>query len=165
MPGSGREMTLVRAHGIDFHLLDRGNGPPLILLHGFTGSSASWAHVIDDLTKGHRVIAIDLIGHGRSAAPRDPSRYAVESALDDLAEVVRQLGLERAHWLGYSMGGRLALGLALRHPSLVSSLTLESATAGIPHDDERDQRSVADENLARRIEDLGVEAFVKEWEQ
>ena len=157
-------MPVVRAHGIDFNVMDYGNGPPLVLLHGFTGSSASWSRVGHDLARYHRVIAIDLIGHGASSAPRDPSRYGFEHALDDLAEVIYQLGLARAAWLGYSMGGRLALGLALRHPARVSSLILESATPGIQDEGERLQRSVADEDLARRIEAIGVEPFVGEWE-
>jgi 2-succinyl-6-hydroxy-2,4-cyclohexadiene-1-carboxylate synthase len=158
-------MTLVRAHDIDFNVVDHGNGPPLVLLHGFTGSSDSWSRVGHDLARHHRVIAIDLIGHGASSAPRDPSRYGFDQALDDLAEVIYQLGLARAAWLGYSMGGRLALGLALRHPNRVSSLILESATPGIQDEGERLQRSAADETLARRIEEVGVEAFVGEWER
>lgn len=157
-------MTVVRAHGVDFNVVDHGNGPPLVLLHGFTGSSGSWWRVGHDLARHHRVIAIDLIGHGATSAPRDPSRYGFEHALDDLAEVISQLSLARAAWLGYSMGGRLALGLALRHPNRVSSLILESATPGIQEEGERLQRSAADENLARRIEEVGVEAFVCEWE-
>ena len=157
-------MPVVRAHGIDFNIVDHGNGPPLVLLHGFTGSSASWSRVGHELARHHRVIAIDLIGHGASSAPRDPSRYGFEHALDDLAEVIYRLGPARAAWLGYSMGGRLALGLALLHPNRVSSLILESATPGIQDEGERLQRSDADEDLARRIEDVGVEAFVSEWE-
>ena len=165
MPEPGAEMTVVGIHGIDFHVVDHGNGPPLVLLHGFTGSSASWSWVGNDLAWDHRVIAIDLIGHGASSAPRDPSRYSFEHALDDLAEVIYQFGLDRAAWLGYSMGGRLALGLALRHPNRVSAVILESATPGIPNEGERLQRGAADEELARRIEEIGVEAFVVEWER
>lgn len=159
------KMTVVRAYGIDLNVVDNGNGPPLVLLHGFTGRSASWSRVGHDLAGRHRLIAVDLIGHGASSAPRDPSRYGFEHALDDLAEVIHQLGLPRAAWLGYSMGGRLALGLALRHPNRVSSLVLESASPGIQDEGERLQRSAADESLARRIEEIGVEAFVGEWER
>ncbi|MBW3632333.1 MAG: 2-succinyl-6-hydroxy-2,4-cyclohexadiene-1-carboxylate synthase [Chloroflexi bacterium] len=157
-------MAVVHAHSVEFHVVDHGNGPPLVLLHGFAGSSGSWSHVGHDLARHHRVIAIDLIGHGASSAPLDPSRYGFEQALDDLAEVIFQLGLARAAWLGYSMGGRLALGLALRHPNRISSLILESATPGIQDEGERLQRRAADEDIARRIEEIGVEAFVSEWE-
>ena len=159
------EMSIVRANGIDFHVEEHGNGTPLVLLHGFTGSAASWSSLSRDLARLHRVIAIDIIGHGASSAPADPSRYESEQALRDLAEVTAQLGIDRAAWLGYSMGGRLALGMALDHPDRVSALILESATAGIQDEHERQLRAEADLTLARRIEDIGVEAFVDEWEQ
>jgi 2-succinyl-6-hydroxy-2,4-cyclohexadiene-1-carboxylate synthase len=160
-----REMGVTRVNGIDFHVEDHGNGTPLVLLHGFTGSTASWSTVSRDLAKRHRVVAIDVIGHGASAAPVDPSRYEFEQALHDLAGVTAQLGIARAAWLGYSMGGRLALGMAVDHPERVSSLVLESATAGIHNEKERLQRAEADQELARRIENVGIERFVDEWER
>ena len=163
LPWLAFEMPTIRVDGIDFHVEEFGGGPPLFLLHGFTGSSASWAPIGDDFTRRHRVIAIDLIGHGATSAPADPSRYAFERALDDLVEIADQFGVARASWLGYSMGGRLALGLALRYPLRVSALILESATAGIQDDEGRRQRAEEDDGLANRIEDVGVEAFVDEW--
>jgi 2-succinyl-6-hydroxy-2,4-cyclohexadiene-1-carboxylate synthase len=158
-------MSIVRVNDIDFHVEDHGNGTPLVLLHGFTGSAASWSPVIQDLARFRRVVAIDIIGHGASSAPRNPSHYVFEQALHDLAEVTAQLGIARAAWLGYSMGGRLALGMAVDHPERVSSLILESATAGIQHEKERLQRAEADQELARRIEEVGIEMFVHEWER
>ena len=158
-------MSIVRANGIDFHVEDQGDGTPLVLLHGFTGSAASWSSLSHDLARRHRVIAIDIIGHGSSLAPVEPSRYAFEQALRDLAGVTAQLGIDRAAWLGYSLGGRLALGMGVDHPDRVSALILESATAGIQDAHERQQRMEADLALARRIEDAGVEAFVDEWER
>src|SRR5829696_5364509 len=158
-------MSGVRANGIDFHVEDQGNGPPLVLLRGFTGRAASLAGVSRGLATDHRVITIDLIGHGASSAPVDPSRYTFEQALRDLAEVTAQLGIARAAWLGYSLGGRLALGMTIDHPARVSSLILESATAGIQHEKERLQRAEADQELATRIEEVGIETFADEWER
>jgi 2-succinyl-6-hydroxy-2,4-cyclohexadiene-1-carboxylate synthase len=158
-------MGLVRANGLDFHVEDHGKGPPLVLLHGFTGSAASWVPFSRDLASDHRVIAIDLIGHGVSSAPADHSRYEFDQALHDLAEVTAQLGIARASWLGYSLGGRLALGMALDYPDRVSSLMLVSATAGIHDEHDRQQRTEADEVIGLRIEEAGVEAFVDEWER
>jgi 2-succinyl-6-hydroxy-2,4-cyclohexadiene-1-carboxylate synthase len=158
-------MGVVRANGIDFNVEDYGNGTPLVLLHGFTGSGESWSSISRDLAKRHRVVTIDIIGHGASSAPADPSPYDFEQALHDLADVTAQLGITRAAWLGYSMGGRLALGMGVRHPGRVSALVLESATAGIHDEQERHQRAEADLDLARRIEEAGVEAFVDEWER
>ncbi|HEX2282655.1 MAG TPA: 2-succinyl-6-hydroxy-2,4-cyclohexadiene-1-carboxylate synthase [Thermomicrobiales bacterium] len=159
------EMSIIRVNGVDFHVEDHGSGAPLVLLHGFTGSAASWSPVIHELARFRRVIAIDVIGHGASAAPADPSHYAFEQALRDLAAVIAQLGIARAAWLGYSMGGRLALGMAVDHPQRVSSLILESATPGIQHENERLQRAEADQELATHIEEVGIELFVDEWEQ
>lgn len=158
-------MPTVRVSDVDYHVEDFGAGLPLFLLHGFTGSSGSWTAIGDEFASRYRVIAIDLIGHGATSAPVDPARYAFERALDDLIAVTDQLGIARATWLGYSMGGRLALGVALRYPTRVSSLVLESATAGIQNDDERRNRAEDDEVLARRIEGIGVETFVDEWER
>lgn len=155
----------IRANGIGFRMVERGSGEPLILLHGFTGSAASWFSINDDLAQDHRVVAIDLIGHGGSEAPVDLTHYAFEQAVDDLAEIASQPGINRAAWLGYSMGGRLALGLALRHPKRVAALILESAAPGIRDEDARIERRAADEALARRIEEIGMEAFVAEWER
>jgi 2-succinyl-6-hydroxy-2,4-cyclohexadiene-1-carboxylate synthase len=94
-----------------------------------------------------------------------PRRYAFGTALDDLAMILAELGIERAAWLGYSMGGRLALGMGIRHADLVSALVLESATPGIADVAQRASRRDDDEALACRIERDGVPAFVAEWEQ
>ena len=86
----------------------------------------------------------------RSSAPEDPARYAFEQALHDLAEGDSPAGYRAATWLGYSMGGRLALARASRLER-VSALILESATAGIQDEHERHQRAEADQELARRL--------------
>ncbi len=158
------EALFVKANDLAFRVLHQGSGEPLVLLHGFTGSAESWLPIFDDLSGAHHVHAIDLIGHGKSAAPEDRSRYAYDSALDDLAAVLDELGIERAAWLGYSLGGRLALGMTIAHPRRVSALILESATAGIRDESERVKRLGSDEALANRIEEHGIEAFVAEWE-
>jgi 2-succinyl-6-hydroxy-2,4-cyclohexadiene-1-carboxylate synthase len=138
---------------------------PVVLLHGFTGSAATWSDLAPQVAEaGHPVIAVDLVGHGRSEAPRDIERYAMERACDDLAALLAALGHERAFWLGYSLGGRTALSLAARHPERVVALLLEGATAGIADDAERAERVLADDGLAERIERDGVPAFVDAWE-
>jgi 2-succinyl-6-hydroxy-2,4-cyclohexadiene-1-carboxylate synthase len=157
-------MPSVRANGVSFHYDEQGAGEPLIFLHGFTGQSASWTAVIDFASLTHRTIAIDLIGHGRTDAPRDTSRYAFDQAVNDLAAVVTKLELRRSAWVGYSMGGRVALGVAQRYPEIVSALILESASPGISNDREREARTKADELLADQILAGGVREFVAKWE-
>ena len=151
--------------GADLYAVSRGDGPALLLLHGFTGSGASWDHHVDVLASRFRTVTVDLIGHGRSAAPDDPERYRMDRCVVDLAAVLDRLGIGRAAGLGYSMGGRVALHLALAAPERVAALVLESASPGIADPAERAARVRADEELAAFIEREGIEAFVDRWER
>jgi len=145
------------------HFERRGEGPPLVLLHGFTGSARSMAGVSAALEHEYETLAPDLPGHGRSAGGPGWSGYRFEDCIDALATTLAAAGHERAHWLGYSMGARLALACALRHPERVASLVLLAARAGIADPVERDARRAADEALAARLEASGIEQFVDEW--
>jgi 2-succinyl-6-hydroxy-2,4-cyclohexadiene-1-carboxylate synthase len=126
----------------------------VVLVHGFTQTAASWAAVAERLSADREVVAVDVAGHGRHA-----------DAVGDLWEGARLLGDEGgdAAYVGYSMGGRLALHLALQRPDRVRALVLVSATAGIDDADERAARRASDDALARRLEAIGVEAFLDEW--
>lgn len=139
-----------------------GEGPPLLLLHGFTGSGAIWADHAREL-RGFRMIAPDLPGHGRS--PHPGSEDDLESIADGVVGVLDREGIERASWLGYSMGGRVALAAAIRHPLRFDRLILEGASAGIEDSGEREARRLADDTLADSILSDGVEAFVDRWER
>jgi 2-succinyl-6-hydroxy-2,4-cyclohexadiene-1-carboxylate synthase len=157
--------VLKRLNGLDFWIEVEGTGPPLLLLHGFTGSTRAWDDVRHELAPSATVIALDLIGHGRSAAAPDPARYTLEHATADLSSLLDVLGLESVSVLGYSMGGRVALHFAVAHPLRVRSLILESASPGIQDPSERERRIRNDAELAQRIVDDGMEAFVAEWER
>ncbi len=131
-------------------------GPRILALHGFTGSGADF----DALVPALRLAAPDLPGHGacqvRSARAADMERTV--AALVGLAS---QLSAEVL--LGYSMGGRTALTLALRRPSRWRALILVGASPGLGDPIERSQRRAGDEELARRIEREGVERFQANW--
>jgi 2-succinyl-6-hydroxy-2,4-cyclohexadiene-1-carboxylate synthase len=145
------------------HFVDEGAGTPVVVLHGFTGSGASMAGVAEALRGRHRVIRVDLVGHGASPAPRETAPYTMERCAAQLAGLAEALGLGPAHWLGYSMGGRAALALAAWRPHCVRSLLLVGASAGIADPTARAARVRADEVLAARIERDGVAAFVAHW--
>ncbi len=145
-------------------------GPRVVLLHGFTGSSASWEGVAPALAQaGYRVWAPDLLGHGHTDAPDDPQRYTMAQVAADLVALFqhRELSLEGQplHLLGYSMGGRLALYLALDHPEWIHSLVLESASPGLDDPIQRGARRRQDEALAARILAQGIPSFVEAWER
>jgi 2-succinyl-6-hydroxy-2,4-cyclohexadiene-1-carboxylate synthase len=142
-----------------------GSSPPLLLLHGFSGSSASWGEsLLERLCVGRRLIAVDLPGHGESDVPLESGRFAFASVVADLTDLLDVLDVPSAVWVGYSMGGRLALGAALLVPDRVSKLVLESASPGLATEAERADRRSSDELLARRIESNEIGAFVSEWE-
>ena len=141
-----------------------GGGPPLALLHGFTGSARSWGEFGRILATDFTVIAVDLAGHGQNSSLADLHHYTMAQCVDDTVEAVRLLGFEQAHWLGYSMGGRTALHVAAAHPTAVRSLSLIGASPGLDCAEDRVARRSADELLAARIEREGIEAFVDYWE-
>jgi 2-succinyl-6-hydroxy-2,4-cyclohexadiene-1-carboxylate synthase len=142
-----------------------GSGPPVVLLHGFTGSASGWAEVASALAPEFELIAIDIVGHGQTDAPEDLERYAMRRVVDDLASTLRALGHERATWLGYSMGGRTALQVAVHRPDVVSALILEGGTPGLATEEERVARVASDEVLAQNVLRDGVEAFIDFWQE
>ncbi|MDA3038166.1 MAG: alpha/beta fold hydrolase [Actinomycetota bacterium] len=131
-----------------------GTGRRLVLCHGFTQNRACWGPFADDLARDHEVVLIDAPGHGDSGHD--------EADLDDSAALVGDVG-GRAIYVGYSMGGRTALHLALARPALVEGLVLIGATAGLDSEAERQARRSADEALAARLLDEGIETFIDRW--
>lgn len=151
--------------GLRLHVARAGDGPPLLLLHGFTGSADTWAPFIPTLGAHHTLVAPDLHGHARSDAPADATRYTMQACVRDLLALLDALRIDRCAMLGYSMGGRIALALALAAPERVTSLVLESASPGLAGAAEREARARADAALADAIERDGVAAFAERWAQ
>ena len=148
-----------------YHLEAIGVGEPLLLLHGFSGDSSSWRAIANTLAARWRIIMLDSLGHGKSDAPSKVDSYRMACLAADIMDLLDQIAIKRTHLLGYSMGGRLALYLALRFPERLRSLILESASPGLADPGERAQRCRRDQALAGRIEAEGVTAFVDYWER
>jgi len=147
--------------GTALHVDRRGRGPELVLAHGFTQTGRVWGGLDADLAADHTVLAVDLPGHGGSG------RVAA-----DLTSGAALLGAAggTADYLGYSMGARFCLHLALARPDLVRRLVLVSATAGIDDPAERAERRRADRAMAERLDPTGgarpedtVAGFVARW--
>jgi 2-succinyl-6-hydroxy-2,4-cyclohexadiene-1-carboxylate synthase len=129
-----------------------------VLAHGFTQSAQSWAtfqQLLESRLPGAMTIAVDLPGHGDARPPADLDLWASADLLADRGG--------KGVYVGYSMGGRVALHAALAHPDVVERLVLIGATAGIDDPDERAARRAADERLADHIEAVGVTTFIDEW--
>ena len=153
-------------NGVTYHAVQHGSSqaPPLLLLHGFTGSGANWKPHIPALTNHFWVITVDILGHGRSASPPEASRYTMPQVATDIIALLDDWQIERTALLGYSMGGRLALYLACHYPERFSHLILESSSPGLAIEAERIARRQRDEALASWIEARGIEAFVARWQ-
>jgi pimeloyl-ACP methyl ester carboxylesterase len=130
MPLSGASGSRI---GYEVHDGPAG-APPLLLLHGFTASSACWVSNIPGLTDRFTVITADLLGHGGSDAPDDPALYGPDAAVSRLLNLLDDLGHEQALVCGHSLGGALALRLALDAPERVAGLVIlnSNSAAGTP---------------------------------
>jgi len=138
-----------------------GEGFPLLLLHGFTGSTKTWVPYMERLSKNFQVIAVDLPGHGNTKVK---TPFSMKTVCEHIFKVMNKLGYETFHLLGYSMGGRTALSFTMYFPDCVEKLILESASPGLERDEERKERREKDEALCQMIEEKGLEAFVHYWE-
>lgn len=134
---------------------------PVVLLHGFLGSSADWKGIAPLLADRRPVIALDLPGHGASTGlPQDA--YTLHGAARAVIMTMDELDLERVSIVGYSMGGRVAGHVALAAPSRLDHLVLESAHPGLRSPEERDARLSLDRERARRLE-VDPGGFLDEW--
>ncbi|MBC7921045.1 MAG: alpha/beta hydrolase [Ferruginibacter sp.] len=117
-------------NGVSLHVEARGTGETtLVLLHYFGGSSQSWSAFTDHLSDRYRCVAPDLRGFGDSSAPQV---FTVDAMADDVAALIRYLGLARYVLIGHSMGGKVALALAARNPVGLASLVLLAPSPPTP---------------------------------
>lgn len=108
---------------------DRGEGPPLVFVHGFLNDASVWSGVIDELEGDFRCIAVDLPGHGRSPG-NGPGTYGRDDVLDDIRRVLDECGVEQSVLVGHSLGGYLSLALAIEDPDRVTGIGLVGAGPG-----------------------------------
>jgi 2-succinyl-6-hydroxy-2,4-cyclohexadiene-1-carboxylate synthase len=137
------------------HAERRGSGDRIVFVHGFTQTGRSWRPIADHFAAhGHESVVVDLPGHGESGALRADLRRTA----DLLASTTGP-----ATYVGYSLGGRVALHLALMYPHVVERMVLVGAHPGIVDDNERAARRAADDRLAHHLLEVGVDAFLDEW--
>lgn len=148
-------MKTVEVDGQQIAYRTEGSGPPLVLLHGGLVDSRAWRREIDALSDEFHVIAWDAPGCGRSSDP--PPDVALDDYADAVAGLLDALEIGRAHVLGHSFGGGLALAVYKRHPHLVRSLILVSAYAGwagsLPPEEVEERQRRAERNARRPTRD------------
>jgi pimeloyl-ACP methyl ester carboxylesterase len=123
LEADGRSSEFFEARGVKIHYLVQGQGEPVVLIHGlYASAEMNWAPsgLIGDLAKDHRVIALDLPGHGRSDKPDDESAYGAQ-LVEDVVLLLDHLKIKRVHIVGYSLGGMVAVKFMAKHPERVIS--------------------------------------------
>jgi pimeloyl-ACP methyl ester carboxylesterase len=132
----GIHMPFATHRGQRIHYTVEGSGPLVILQHGLLLDDGSWhkAGIVDVLAQDFRVACVDSLGHGQSDKPVDPKFYGQAQRAGDIVAVIDDLGVQRAHLIGHSMGGWLAVGVAKYHPARLSSLTVAgwNLVSGLP---------------------------------
>lgn len=164
-------MTAVRAGrtggNVALHVEDGGDGAPVLMITGLGYAVWCWSQLRERLQALFRIITFDNRGTGRSDKPAGP--YSMELMADDAAAVLAHAGVDRAHVVGHSMGGYIALTLALRHPRLVRSLALISTspggpdTAGVPEETQIAWREASKLPLADNIRSTMPRSFSRGW--
>ncbi|GEK35579.1 2-succinyl-6-hydroxy-2,4-cyclohexadiene-1-carboxylate synthase [Kurthia sibirica] len=157
-------MTTINGLDVHYTIVHPKQQKTIVLLHGFTGSSTTWQQLMAKLPANYRIIALDLIGHGLSAAPKQVQHYTMEEQVSILHTFFQERQISTATVIGYSMGGRVALAFAMQYPECIDKLILESASPGLAAREDREVRMQHDELLAARITEDGIEAFVDYWQ-
>jgi pimeloyl-ACP methyl ester carboxylesterase len=125
-PAAASKTGYAPVNGLKLYYEVHGAGQPLVLLHGGVGATEMFSPIMPSLSKTRQVIAVDLQAHGRTADIDRPLRC--EAMADDIAALIKYLGIEKADIMGYSLGGGVALRTAIQHPGIVRKLVVVSAT-------------------------------------
>src|SRR3954447_2259768 len=124
------DVRIVTDDGVALEVVEQGTGPALVLVHGFGGAKEDFSDQVDDLARDHRVVTLDLRGHGESEGPEDPSRYSLDRFAADLGNVLDALGIDSCRLLGHSMGGMIVRRFVLASPTRVDALVLMDTSPG-----------------------------------
>ena len=149
-------MPTLDRDGVRIHYEIHGDGPPLILTHGYSSTSAMWGEQIAPLSKHHRLILWDMRGHGQSDYPDDPKAYSEALTVADIAALLDAVGAERAVVGGLSLGGYMSLAFYRAHPERVRALLIIDTGPGFKKDDARDAWNERARDTAERFEREGL---------
>ena len=156
-------MPYATSNGVRLYYEEAGKGLPIVFVHEFAHDLRSWEAQLRRFSRRYRCIAFNARGYPPSDVPASPSQYSQAIAADDIAGVMRELGLRKAHIIGCSMGGYATLHFGLRYASMARSLTVIGAGYG-SDPDKRAQFLRDTEVMARRFEALGTPEAIKVYQ-
>ena len=149
-------MPTLDRDGVKIHYEIHGDGPPLILTHGYSSTSAMWREQIAPLSKHHRLILWDMRGHGQSDYPDDPNAYSEALTVADMAALLDVVGADRAIVGGLSLGGYMSLAFHLKYPERVRALLIIDTGPGYRKDEGRAGWNANALKTAERFETEGL---------
>jgi len=149
-------MPKARVNGVELHYEVGGKGYPLVFVHAYPLTLDMWGPQVEYLSRNFRVVTYDARGFGKSEAPPAPEAYSQETAIEDLFQLMKHLGIKKGCVIGLSMGGNIALNLALRHPEILHGVV--AADTGAGSDDPKAFHRLVEE-WAKAADAGGIEAF------
>jgi pimeloyl-ACP methyl ester carboxylesterase len=149
-------MPIIDRNGVKIYYETHGDGPALLLTHGYSSTSAMWHGQIEALSKHHRLVLWDMRGHGQSDYPADSSAYSEALTVGDMAALLDEVGASRAIVGGLSLGGYMSLAFYRAHPERVSALLIIDTGPGFKKDDAREAWNKRALDTAERFEREGL---------
>jgi pimeloyl-ACP methyl ester carboxylesterase len=149
-------MPKINRDGVEIYYEVHGSGPPLLLTHGYSSTSAMWQGQIAALSKHHRLVLWDMRGHGQSDYPDDPALYSEALTVADMAALLDEVGAERAIVGGLSLGGYMSLAFYRAHPGRVRALLIIDTGPGFKKDDARETWNKRAHDTGDRFEREGL---------
>ena len=144
--------------GIPIYYTNQGHGKPVVLLHGFLENSSMWNHLVPEITKSHRVIAIDLLGHGQTGCLGYV--HSMELMAEAVEAVLNSLKIEKFTCIGHSMGGYVALAYAEKHPQALNGLCLMNSTFQADNKERKTLRTRANNMAKTSFDNLVRMSFI-----
>ncbi len=152
-------MPHLNRDGVQIYYEVHGDGPALLMSHGYSATSQMWAPQIDALSESHTLIIWDMRGHGQSDSPRDEAAYSAALTVDDMSGLLDHLGFDKAVVGGLSLGGYMSLAFHLHNPERVAALLIIDTGPGFKKDSAREMWNKTALDRAKAIERDGADAF------
>jgi pimeloyl-ACP methyl ester carboxylesterase len=152
-------MATLNRDGVELYYEVHGEGPVVLLAHGYSATSQMWQGQVAPVSKAHKLVIWDMRGHGRSASPDDPSLYSEAHTVADMAALLDAVGARKAIVGGLSLGGYMSLAFHRRHPERVEALLIIDTGPGYKNDEARDGWNRNALKTAQRYETEGLDVL------